>query len=65
MEADRGSTPEVQPSQRRPIEDDRSIEPVPPPRVPLNDTDPREHHQVRGPSAAPDVYIHLRILSLG
>jgi hypothetical protein len=65
MEADRGPTSEVPPSQQRPIEDHRSIEPVPPPRVPLNDTDPREPRQVRGPTAAPDVFIHLRILALG
>lgn len=49
---------------RQRIEDDRTPEPVPPPRVVPNDTDPREHHRVRAPSAAPAVHVHMRVLGL-
>lgn len=65
LEADGGETPSArQPNLRQRIEDDRTPEPVPPPRVVPNDTDPRER-QVCAPAAAPDVYVHQRILGLG
>ena len=65
MEADRGDTSaESRPNLRQRIEDDRTPAPVPPPRVVPNDTDPREHRQVRAPVAAPEVHVHLRILRL-
>ena len=65
LEADRGQTAtDVLPNLRQRIEDDRSPEPVPPPRVVPNDTDPREHREVRAPTAAPEVHVHLRILAL-
>lgn len=65
LEADGGeASSSPHPNLRQRIEDDRSPEPVPPPRVVPNDTDPREHRQARAPSAAPDVYVHLRVLGL-
>lgn len=65
MEADRGPMAEVQPYQQRRIEDHRSPEPVPPPRVVPNDTDPRERPRAGARPERPDVYIHLRVLGLG
>ena len=49
---------------RQRIEDDRTPGPVPAPRVVPNDADPRER-QVRAPAAAPEVYVHQRVLGLG
>lgn len=65
LEADGAETQSnPEPNLRQRIEDDRTPEPVPLPRVVPNDTDPRER-RVRAPAAAPDVYVHQRVLGLG
>lgn len=65
LEADGGEAPSgPRATLRQRIEDDRTPGPVPAPRVVPNDADPRER-QVRAPAAAPEVYVHQRVLGLG
>ncbi|GAA1061060.1 hypothetical protein [Agromyces bracchium] len=66
LEADGGSAPSrPRPTLRQQIEDDGPLEPVPMPRVVPDDTDPRVHRRLSGPSEAPDVYVHQRVVGLG